>query len=422
MLEQYFIRPSTVDRIRASWIGDPIERYVGWLHEGGYARSTVTSWVPVLVGFGEFARGRGARTWSELPAHVPPFVAFWPQRHGVRVQTPTLTQAERRVRGIVEGMLQCALPEFERAPRWPQLPVPFAREVPGFFPYLRSERGLREAAVQQYLHYIRRFERYLAAPGRPGLRDLQPEVLREFIARAGAALSSVSMNSQCGCLRVFLRYLYREELLERDLSRAVEHPRTYRLDRVPRSIPWPEAQRLLAQVDRRGAAGRRDYAMLLLLLTYGLRACEVAALRLEDIDWRSGVLRVAGRKAGHSTRYRLTTAVGEALLDYLEHVRPQVEDRHVFLTLAAPVRPAQSYVVSDRVRHWVEQAGISAPRAGAHTLRHTVVQRLLDHEIPLQQIGHYVGHRSVDATQIYTKVDMAHLREIALGDGEEVWK
>jgi site-specific recombinase XerD len=420
MLEHYFVLPKTVDRIRASWIGVPIERYVARLREGGFASSTVQSRVPVLVGFGEFAAAQGAGTWEELPQHVAPFVAFWPQRHGARLRTPALERQQRgQLQKLIEEMIEGAVAGFERASPRRRLPEPFATEAPEFFPYLRSERGLRETSVRQYAHYLRCFETHLAQQGHPALCGLRPEHLRSFIERTGEHLSRASVASACECLRGFLRYLFREQVLKRDLSPAVERPRLYRMERVPRSIPWSETRRLLAQIDRQGVAGRRDFAIVLLLVTYGLRAHEVAALTLENLDWRAGLLRIPHRKAAHSTHYRLTAAVGEALLDYLEHGRPETRDRHIFFNLHAPLRAIQPHRVAQRATHWLQRAGIQVPRAGSHTLRHTVVQHLLDHDVPLQQIGDYVGHRCPESTQIYLKVDLHHLREIAHGYGEE---
>lgn len=420
MLEHYFALPKTLDRIRASWIGVPIERYVARLREGGFASSTVQGRVPVLIAFGEFAAGHGARTWAELPEYVAPFVAFWPQRHGARPWTPALERHQQcQIHKPIEEMIECAVAGFERLSPRRRRPEPFADAAPGFFPYLRNERGLRETSVHHYLHYLRRFEGHLSEQDHARLCDLSPALLRMFIERLSSTLAVTSVSTACSCLRGFLRYLHREQVLARDLSAAVESPRLYRMDRMPRSIPWPETRRLLAQIDRRGVVGRRDFAMLLLLVTYGLRAHEVAGLTLEDLDWRADLVRFPQRKAGHSTHYRLTAAVGEALLDYLDHGRPETQDRHVFFNLHAPLRPIQPHGVARRATRWLQRAGISVPRAGSHTLRHTVVQHLLDHDVPLQQIGDYLGHRCPESTQIYLKVDLHHLREIAGGYGEE---
>jgi integrase len=175
---------------------------------------------------------------------------------------------------------------------------------------------------------------------------------------------------------------------------------------------------MLEAVDRRTVRGRRDYALLLLLVTYGLRACEVAKLALDDIDWKHERLRIPERKAGHSTAYPLAGVVAEALIDYLHHGRPLTADRHIFFRAVAPRAPITDGAVTPIVVFYLKRAGVNVRCPGSHTLRHTCVQRLIDAEFPLKTIGDYVGHRSPQSTEIYTKVALATLREVAMGDGE----
>ena len=155
-------------------------------------------------------------------------------------------------------------------------------------------------------------------------------------------------------------------------------------------------------------------------MTYGLRGREVAALTLDDIDWKRERLAVPERKAGHSTAFPLSTVVGAALVDYLQHGRPQTTERQVFFRAAAPLRPVGPAAVSCIARHYLVKAGIDVPRPGSHTLRHTAVQRLVDADFPLKVIGDFVGHRSPRSTEVYAKVAIEPLREVALGYGEEV--
>ena len=224
----------------------------------------------------------------------------------------------------------------------------------------------------------------------------------------------------CSHLRMFLGYLLREQLLTRDLRPAVEAPRTYRLAALPRSISWDEVRRLLEVVDQRTPLGKRDYAILLLLVTYGLRAREVVALTLDDLDWQYERIRVPERKAGHSTAYPLSPLVGEAVVEYLRHGRPETSERTLFLQAHAPYAPLTWVAISQRSARYLRKAGIAVPRAGSHTLRHTCVQRLVDAGFDLKTIGDYVGHGSPSATIVYTKVDIEALRAVALGDGEAV--
>ena len=246
MLESYFVKPYTVDRIRASWIGPEIERYVGWLAERGYAAKCVRARVPLLISFGEFAWARGARCVGELPEQVEPFVVervaerFDPRRAADR-------GVAREVRGPLEQMLEVVLPGFVsgRGHR----PLPFAAELPGFFQYLEGERGLRPTSIASYRHHLSRLEAYLARIGVRRLSELSPAILSAFIAeRAGSGLAKVSLCECCATLRVFLRYAHRERLVAIDLSGAVDGPQVYRLADIPRSITWEEVGRVLAAV------------------------------------------------------------------------------------------------------------------------------------------------------------------------------
>jgi integrase len=176
----------------------------------------------------------------------------------------------------------------------------------------------------------------------------------------------------------------------------------------------------MAAVDRRSALGKRDYAILILLISYGLRAIEIARLALDDIDWRQGRLRIPERKAGHSTSYPISDAVGDAIAAYLKDGRPTSNHREVFLSLTPPFPPATVSVVCQCATRYLRAAGVSVRRRGSHTFRHTCVQRLVDVGMPLQKIGDYVGHRSPQSTRIYGKVAIETLREVALGDGEDV--
>jgi integrase/recombinase XerD len=417
MLERYFVFPQTVDRIRASWIGELVERYVEHLAAGGYAERTIRWRVPLLIQFGEFARTQGAKTWAELPTHAEEFRAHWLGRRGGAEPRAGFV---KEIRGPVEQFLRLILPGFVGHVRQAAARIPFADSAPGFFAYLGDERGLRPATIWHYGHYLRGFEDYLKKIALHDLRDLTPPVLAAFVADSSPRLGKTGIRDLCCVLRIFLRYLHREQLLPKDLSGAVDAPHVYRLSKIPRSVTWEEVRRMLAVVERRMPAGKRDYAILLLLVTYGLRAREVAALTLDHIDWKRERLHVPERKADHDTAFPLSTIVGDSIVDYLQHGRPQTTDRHVFFRTVAPYAPLTFSAISGRATHYLRKAGIAVSRAGSHTLRHTCVQRLVDADFSLKVIGDYVGHRVPASTEIYSKVAVETLRKVALGDGEEI--
>lgn len=421
MLERYFVKPDTVDRIRSSWLGEPIERYVTWLSEQRYSVRIVYRRVPILMRFGEFARSRGSQTWADLPSAVDPFVSQWVKDHGKKSTSDrALASIANDARTPVQQMLSQVLPGYTGRGRSSRGTMPFSDRAPGFFPYLREERGLRETSIAHYRYYLQLLETYLSRIALRQLSDISPLALSSFITESGHARGKSAMRSICVVLRVFLRYLHREHLVPKEMSCTVESPQSYRLANIPRFITWDEVQRMLDMVDRRTPLGKRDYAILLLLVTYGLRAREVARLTLDDIDWKRERLRIPERKAGHSTAYPLSRIVGEAILDYLRNGRPQTTDRHVFTRAMPPFGPLTWVAISGRTSHYLHKAGIPVARPGSHTLRHTCVQRLVDAGLDLKTIGDYVGHRSASSTEVYSKVALEALREVAMGDGEEV--
>ncbi len=190
MLERYFVRPATVDRIRASWIGVPIEQYVTWLADKGYAARNVFHRVPVLLRFGEFAHERGATRVEDLSSHIDTFVEQWTEKHGTKCTT---TEARKKVassaRNPVEQMLRLAVPGFSgrRRARWAR--VPFEGRVGGFFDYLTKERGLRQASVHHYHHHLGPFEAYLERVGCRHLAALSPRFWVRSLRRAPATFA-----------------------------------------------------------------------------------------------------------------------------------------------------------------------------------------------------------------------------------------
>lgn len=418
MLEFYFRKPTTVDRIRANVAGAYIEHYVSWLRAQGYADRNVFKRVPILCQFGEFASARGATDGQAALAHVEAFAQHWQSVHAKSCKSDAArAKVAQDARNPARQMLELALHGGVGSHR-PHRPFPFEAEAPGFAGYLRDERGLKTDTVDRYAFFLSGLRAFLVGAGAASLASLSPPLLAAFLVERCSGLARTSRRDLCGATRVFLRYCYRERIIRRDLSAAVQVPRVHRLANLPRAITWEEVRDMLGCVDRRCAVGRRDYAMLLLLVTYGLRGNEVAKLTLEDIDWQQERLNVPLRKAGHCTAYPLAGVVAEAIIDYLKNGRPQATDRHVFFRAVAPWCPITRAAVSSAAVRYLKCADVKVHRPGTHTLRHTCVQRLVDAEFSLKTIGDYVGHRSPQSTKIYTKVDLAALREVAMGDGE----
>ena len=183
---------------------------------------------------------------------------------------------------------------------------------------------------------------------------------------------------------------------------------------IPRAIAADQVRQLLASIDRRTAIGRRDYAILLLLARLGLRSGEVASLKLDDIDWNAGQLRVRGKR-GQRSELPLPAEVGKAIAAYLRRGRPDSSSRRVFLRAKAPSRGFRGASgVGSIVRHSLQRAGVKAPTYGAHQFRHGLATEMLRKGSSLAEIGEVLGHRHPQTTKIYTKVDIKALRTLAL--------
>jgi site-specific recombinase XerD len=237
--------------------------------------------------------------------------------------------------------------------------------------------------------------------------------VRDFVLDCAGRCGAPTTQKRITSLRAFLRYLNFTGESRDDLALAVPAIASWRLARLPCCLSEEELVRVIAACDGTTPGRLRDRAILLLLSRLGLRAGDVAQLRLADIDWNNGTVQVAG-KGRYQVRLPLPQEVGDALLRYLD-CRPKVgQSDRAFLRSIAPATPfASGDGVSSVVKHALRRAGIKAAAKGAHLLRHTAATAMLRHGIPLDQIGLVLRHRSIDMTAYYAKVDVALLRNIA---------
>ena len=245
------------------------------------------------------------------------------------------------------------------------------------------------------------------------LARLGPRDVTRFVTET-ARSSPGRMKVILSALRVFLRWLHQRGATPTSLAGCVPSAPDWRLVTVPKALPTEQVEQIVASCDRATARGRRDYAILLLLARLGLRAGEVVAMELDDLDWQQGELLVRG-KGGWQDGLPLPHDVGAAIADYLRWGRPACASRRVFVSVRAPVSAfAGPSAISDLVRRALDRAGLDPPRKGAHTLRHALACTMLHRGASLTEIGQILRHRSPETTAIYAKVDVAGLRALAL--------
>ena len=284
-----------------------------------------------------------------------------------------------------------------------------------YLAFLREQQGVSLATITIRRLMVRPFLQSLGRHATPSqLHRLSAKSIHDYIISHSAGLTRASRKHLTSSLRSFLRFAHVRGYLPRDLVSAVPVLASWRLAHLPRGLSWKQVQRLLKAPDRRTAVGRRDYAMLLLVATYGVRIGQVTALRRHDIHWHEQTIAFAPSKGGKPLKFPLEKSVAEALLAYLRRDRGPVLFDEVFLTIRGVRRPlGMNNHLGTALKSYYQRAGIKASVIGTHAIRHAVATRLLERGASIKTIADLLGHRHIETTYIYTKVDLTQLRTLA---------
>lgn len=305
-----------------------------------------------------------------------------------------------------ESIREAIAREIETAPsKW-------RRSLRAFEVWLRDDRGLALSSIRGRIASIRRF--VVALKGKGGVQTLKTVAVtdvEDFFIEYGKGHGHALTRNMQAAMRLFLRFAASKGWVKRGLADAVPSIRKYRLSHVPRGIPEETVHAIVAMSAQKSA---RDYAIVLLLTIYGVRRGQISALRLDDIDWRKKTIAFRPQKGGKIVQHELVPTVAAALAEYLLNERPKVDNPAVFLRTLKPYLALGPPAVTDAICSLTRQLGseCSFPR-GPHAFRHAFATRLLRSGQPLKVISDLLGHRSLDAASIYTKVDHPRLLEVA---------
>ena len=303
--------------------------------------------------------------------------------------------------------------------RAPVIEVPFQSQIDRYVNWMRDERGFSASTVEQWQCRAKLFLQWCATTDRK-LRDLQPSDIDQYFVCEGAQRwGRVTASGIASALRVFLRYAATQGVCDPRLAGTIRGPRVYEQASLPSAPGWSDVRRILADTLSDRPSDVRDRAILMLLAVYGMRRGEVAALRMDQVDWGERVLRLFRLKRRQPQVYPLLPSVAEALAHYIDTVRPRTSHQQVFIGLHSPQRPLTPGGLYNIVSRRFEALGIQIAHRGPHALRHACAARLVAEGLTLKEIGDHLGHRSVSATRTYAKVDLVALREVGdfdLGD------
>ena len=405
MFEQIFNRPSRIQELRDSLGGDLLERFAEELFHAGYFAKT-------------------ARRYIRAAEHF----IYWSGEEGI----PEMSFTEKLVERFDCHLNECKCPDYDHTRQQDLLcgvrlflqcikdvgEVTIANQrtdedpvlLTAFYHWMRTNRGTGDVTLSNYSRIIRVFLKRF--DNNPDMFDAKS--LRQFVLEKSQHCGWSAAKNCTAALRMFLRFLVAEGKCDADLVEAIPTLAHWRLSSLPRYLQEAEVEKIISSCDTSSRVGKRNRVILLLLARLGLRVGDILNLHLGDIDWKDATVQVSG-KGRRAVRLPLTKEVGLALVDYLENARPLLDTDVVFVRLRAPLRPFASHsAISVIVARAMRRAGVTCQSQGAaHVLRHSVATSMLRHGATLQEIADILRHRSIITTQIYAKVDVTALQEIA---------
>jgi site-specific recombinase XerD len=405
MHDELFEQPAVVARYRAGPCAESCERFLRQARVDGYSPATLESMAWALLVVAEAVhRDGGSISYERLRSTVLGRIRLKSTARPPSANTAKLFLrcGEAWLRSI--GALTA---EAER-------PLKFAAELRAFTQYMRVEQGLSPTTIAGRDEQLRWFSASLPSRVR-SLGTVTVAHVDAFLeAQARRGWSRRSLHTLGGSLRSFFRYATSQGWCRSELAQGIELPRLYALEDVPQAPNVEEIGRLLeGTASSDDPVNIRDHAILLLLIHYGLRRGEVQRLTLDDLDWVAETIHISRPKLRRAQCYPMSVPVGEAILRYLRQARPRCSHRALFLTIQAPFRPLSGPSITTMVRMRLTKQGVQLNRRGAHCLRHACASQLLGAGFTLKQIADHLGHRSMDTTRIYTKIDLHGLRQVA---------
>ena len=406
MIEEFFKQRSTVARLQSGPMAQQLPSIAEALHQEQYPPETIRRYVRVADGLGRWLSEHGlslAETDETILA---------------RYRGDTGRRDKGQLRAAGRGLAKLlALLRVQHAVAEPVRDADSEGDtlVTAFDFHLQHVAGLMPGTRSRYLRYAMLFVKATADAESFDIAKVTPQAITDFVCAEAAKLKPSACAAPATGMRVFLRFLVTSRGLPPGVTGAVPTIRQWKLASLPKHLSADEVDRTLATCDEQSPAGKRDRVILLLLLRLALRAGEVARLRLSDIDWREGAVRIYSAKSVRERMLPLPSDVGQALAEYLRDSRPTSTQPYVFLRTSAPFSPITGCsTVSGIAKRHLKLAGISIRGLSAHAFRHTAATQMVRRGASFKQVADVLGHRLLETTNIYAKLDEDTLQQVAL--------
>jgi site-specific recombinase XerD len=394
----------TVRRLASSSLEPFVLPYITQLQEQGYGPETIRDHLQYMVHLSRWLMRTG-RDLGDLSQAV--LDRFW--RHHARPR-------KRVLKAPAGHRLLTLLRQAQVTPPCEDLArTPAQRLVLRYRRYLVEERGLSDWTVDAYGRHVRRFVIHQFGAGTASVSQIRARAVLDYVQAYARTHTPQDTGNGVTALRSFLRFLHYQGLIRADLATVIPAVARWQMAGLPKHLSAEAVRQVLDRCDQTSPIGQRDYAILLLLARLGLRAGEVVALQLEDIDWERSQITVRSKKGRGWARLPLPKDVGKALARYLRQGRPACACRQVFVRSHAPhVGFTPSGAISHLTRQALQKAGVQSARTGAHVFRHSLATAMLHQGASLDEIGQVLRHQDPNTTAIYAKVDLDALRQLAV--------
>jgi integrase/recombinase XerD len=411
-LEKVFECPRTLRKFRCGPLGKFLDGFCQWLLDRRFSRGCIRTHLGYVSHLNEYLSGVDAIPRPKVTAiDIAGFLKVYPTHCRHR------SSAEEHVHRLQFSMHRfiAYLREENRYDACVSPPI-YQPLLNDYLKWMSGRQHAADSTLEIRGHSIKQFFQWLGQQATAkGVGDLTADRVEQFFIAYAQNAGRAARRSMQAALRTFLRYCLHAGFIQGRLDLAVPTLRTYKLSTVPRGLSEAQAYQILEAVNRSIPVGRRDYAILQLLHTYGVRGGQLRALRLADIDWNQERIRFRAIKHGKDSLLPLTAEVGASVLDYIQNGRPRGEWPEVFLTCRPPYhRLPQSSSLSEIVRRHIHAAGLLMPSRGSHIFRHGFAARMVAQGYSLKAVADVLGHRHLSTTFLYTKVDFTALKQVAL--------
>lgn len=414
MLNQYFQSSRVRNRIARNVLSKELEELVVHLDGRGHSLQTLQTYMQAVEHFGHWLGNRKIPPSAVGKATVEEYL----HRHLPHCRCPIPANKHLITnRAALKHLLDILQTRRVSIPSTAAMVSPIDVELRAFKTYLENTCGVAVSTCRQRLRYVGEFLATAYGDGPVKAGKLKPCQLMEFMAGRAKGCTAGTAQVMASSLRSYLSFLQLNGLVDRDLIKAIPSIPRWSLTTIPKTMSQAQIDRLLNAFDRETQTGRRDYAMALCMLDLGMRADEVSELCLEDINWREGTVLITRRKTCRSGVLPLANRCGQAIANYLQHDRSSTKERRLFVSHQAPLgRPVGVIAIYMSILHAFKHAGLKNELKGTGTriLRHTAATRMHQQGATLKEVADVLGHRSIDTTAIYAKVNLPMLEQVAL--------